>query len=241
MAGWSSLAGRSAPTTSPRLGKQVGLKAEQPDIRALTAPQRILDVVSSSSPPTRLVAGIEVPAVGSWVIDPDHAYVGFSTRRLGVASIRGRFSKVLGQVDVAQELSDSSFEAIIATASVESGSGPRDDHLRSAEHLDVDRHPTAIFRSTHIRWKGLRGQVIGQLTLVGVTNTVELEVVYRGIVLDPWGVDRAVFSARAVINRDDWGLSWNVTLEDGGLLVSRDIGVEIEVETVRRPPSSAER
>lgn len=197
-------------------------------------------MVSVWSPPTRLVAGIEVPAVGTWAIDPDHAYVGFSARRLAVASIRGRFAAVLGQVNVAEELSDSSVEAIIATASVASGSGDRDDQLRSAEHLDVDRHPTAVFRSTHTRWNGRRGQVIGQLTLVGVTNTVELEVVYRGTVVDPWGVHRSVFSAGCVINRDDWGVSWNVTLEGGGLLVSRHIGIEIEVETIRRPPSRAE-
>jgi polyisoprenoid-binding protein YceI len=197
-------------------------------------------VVSVWSPPTRLVAGIEVPAVGTWAIDPDHAYVGFSARRLAVASIRGRFAAVLGQVNVAEELSDSSVEAIIATASVASGSGDRDDQLRSAEHLDVDRHPTAVFRSTHTRWNGRRGLVIGQLTLVGVTNTVELEVVYRGTVVDPWGAHRSVFSAGGVINRDDWGVSWNVTLEGGGLLVSRHIGIEIEVETIRRLPSRAE-
>ena len=214
------------------------MTAGQRDVSDLTGPQRILDVVSTWSAPTRLVAGIEVPAVGCWVIDPDHAYVGFSARRLTVASIRGRFTEVLGQVDVAQDPSDSSIEAVIATASVDSGSGDRDDHLRSAEHLDVDRHPTAVFRSTDVHWKGLRGQVAGQLTLVGVTNTVELEVIYRGTVLDPWGVHRSVFSARGVINRDDWGVSWNVTLDGGGLLVSRYIGVEIEVETVRRPPGS---
>ena len=199
-----------------------------------------MEAVSDALSPTRMVAGVEVPAVGVWQIDPDHTYVGFSARRLGVSWVRGCFTSLAGHVDVAEDPSQSSVEAIISTASVDSGSPDRDERLRAAENLDVARHPTAVFRSTDTRWDGRSGRMTGQLTLVGVTNTVELQIAYRGTVVDPWGAQRSVFSAEGVIDREDWGLTWNVTLDRGGLLVSRQVRVEIDVETVRCAPRVAE-
>jgi polyisoprenoid-binding protein YceI len=197
--------------------------------------------VPGLSAPTRLVAGVEVPAIGVWSIDPGHTYVGFTARRLAVAVVRGRFTSVCGHVDVAEDPSKSSVEALVATASVDSGSWDRDERLRSAEHLDVARHPTAVFRSTRMWWNGRRGRMTGELTLVGVTNPVVLDVAYRGTVVDPWGAQRSVFSAGAVLDREDWGLTWNVTLEGGGMLVGRRIHVEIELETVRLAPDEERR
>lgn len=185
--------------------------------------------------PTRLVAGTVIPAVGRWVIDPEHAYVGFTTRRLTVSSVRARFTSVSGHVQIAEDPAASSVELVVAMASVASGSADRDHRLRSAEHLDVVRHPTATFRSSRTRWDGQRATVAGHLTLVGVTNMVELDVAYRGTVIDPWGAQRSVFAAAGTIDREDWGLTWNVTLDGGGRLVSRDVHVTIEVETVRVP------
>jgi polyisoprenoid-binding protein YceI len=187
-----------------------------------------------------MVAGVEVPAVGMWQIVPDHTYVGFSARRLGVSWVRGWFTSLAGYVDVTEDPSQSSVEAIISTASVDSGSTDRDERLRSAENLDVARHPTAVFRSTDTRWDGRSGRITGQLTLVGVTNTVELQIAYRGTVVDPWGAQRSAFSAEGDIDREDWGLTWNVTLDRGGVLVSRQVRVEIDVEAVRRPLGVAE-
>lgn len=188
---------------------------------------------------TRLVAGAVVPAVGTWTIDPAHAYVGFSARRLGVATVRAWFRSVSGHVHVAENPKDSSVELVVATASIESGSADRDERLRSAEHIDVARHPTAVFRSTRISWDGHRAQVAGRLTLAGVTNAVEIEVIHRGTIVDPWGSARAVFSALGTVDREDWGLAWNVTLDGGGLLVSREVRIEVDVETVRLPEGGA--
>ena len=120
-------------------------------------------------------------------------------------------------------------------ASVTSGDQARDDHLRSADFFDVDAHPTATYRSSQVLWAGSRGTVHGELTIKGVTRTVTLEIDYLGHVRDPWGGDRAVFSASGMLNREDWGLTWNMALETGGVLVSREIRLEIEVETVRQP------
>ena len=183
---------------------------------------------------TRVVDGVRVPAAGTWDIDPDHAYVGFRGRHLGLAPVRGMFTSVSGHVEIAQVPSESSVEAVIAMTSVASGSARRDARLRSVEHFDVSRHPTATFRSTRTGWDGRRARVQGQLTIVGVTNTIELRVTYRGTVIDPWGAPRSVFSAVGVLDREDWGLTWNMSLPGGGLLVGRDVRVEIEVETVHR-------
>ena len=184
---------------------------------------------------TRLVAGRVLPAAGRWQIDPDHVFLGFSARRLRVATVRARFTSVSGHIDVAEDPSDSAVEVVVSTASVESGSTARDDRLRSAEHLDVTRHPTAAFRSTGIRWDGRLAHVAGQLTLAGVTNAIELDVTYFGTVVDPWQAARSVFAADLVIDREDWGLTWNVTLSGGEVLVSRQVRITIEAETVLAP------
>lgn len=120
-------------------------------------------------------------------------------------------------------------------ASVNSGDNTRDDHLRSADLFDVDEHPTATFRSTELRIDGATAAMDGTLTIKGVTNTVTLNVEYLGHATDPWNNERTVFSAHAKINREDWGLTWNMVLEAGGLLVSKEIALEIEVELIQQP------
>jgi polyisoprenoid-binding protein YceI len=117
--------------------------------------------------------------------------------------------------------------------SVESGAQDRDDHLRSSDLFDVDKFPRATFRSTDVEWSGTAAEVRGDLTIVGVTKPVSLYVSFLGAVVDLSGADRAVFSASTEINREDWGLTWNVALESGGILVSKKIRIEIEVEAVR--------
>ena len=118
--------------------------------------------------------------------------------------------------------------------SVSSGDQSRDDHLRSADFFDVEHHPLATFRSTGIQTSGASGSIAGELTIKGITRPLTLDVDYLGHVADPWGAERAVFSASATINREHWGLTWNMLLEAGGLLVSKEIRLEIEVELVRQ-------
>ena len=172
---------------------------------------------------------------GTWRIDPGHADVGFVGRHFGLTKIRGRFTAVDGAVVVHDDLASSTVEVRIDMASVDSGDRTSDDHLRSADLFDVAEHPTGTFRSTSIDVAGSSGRMAGDLTLKGVTRPVVLDVELLGVVTDPWGGRRAVFSASTTIDRTDWGIAWNVVLDAGGLLVSTQIRIEIEVELVADP------
>ena len=186
-----------------------------------------------AQPTTRIVKGSEVPASGPWAIDPGHAEVAFIGRHFMLTKVRGRFTAVSGVVHIGEDLEDSTVDVTIAMSSVSSGSKERDDHLRSADFFDVDNHADATFRSTAVTWAGSHALVAGELTICGVARPVVLDVDYLGAALDPFGGERAVFSASTEINREDWGLTWNVALETGGILVSKKIRIELEVETVR--------
>ncbi len=184
---------------------------------------------------TRLVAGAELPAPGRWQIDPGHTEVAFTGRHLMLTKVRGRFTGVTGAIVVAEEPGESTAEVTIDMASVESGSQARDDHLRSPDFFDVTRHPAATFSGRAAGWQGTRGQLAGNLTIRGITRPVTLQARYLGHAADPWGGQRAIFTAQGTINREDWDLTWNMPLDGGGLLVSKDICIEIEAETVLQP------
>lgn len=190
--------------------------------------------MSTTAHPTRTVDGAVLPAPGAWQIDPGHADVAFTGRHFMVTKVRGRFTDVTGTVTVADDMSDSHVEVVIGMASVESGNAARDEHLRSAELFDVDRFPVATFRSVSVEWEGSRGVVHGDLTIHGITRRVPLEVVFEGHARDPWGGERAIFSAETRINREDFDITWNMALEAGGVLVSKEITISIDIETVLR-------
>ncbi|GAA3039594.1 YceI family protein [Actinokineospora globicatena] len=187
---------------------------------------------STGTAATRVLGGVELPAAGTWKVDPGHAEVGFVGRHFMLTKVRGRFTGVEGVVTVAERPEDSSVEVTIDMASVNSGDQTRDDHLRSDDFFDVTAHPTATFRSTSVSWIGAGGVLEGELAIKGVARPVTLKVEHLGVVRDPWGNDRAVFSAKGRINREDWGLSWNMVLEAGGILVSKEIELELEVELI---------
>jgi polyisoprenoid-binding protein YceI len=181
---------------------------------------------------TRIVAGAELPAPGRWLIDPGHTEVAFIGRHFMLTKVRGRFTGVTGAITVAEEPGESTAEITIDMASVESGSQARDDHLRSPDFFDVTRHPAATFSGRAADWQGTCGQLAGELTIRGVTRPFTLQAEYLGHVADPWGGQRAVFTAHGTLNREDWDLTWNMPLDGGGLLVSKDIRIEIEAEAV---------
>jgi polyisoprenoid-binding protein YceI len=170
---------------------------------------------------------------GAWAIDPGHAEVAFIGRHLGLTKVRGRFTGIDGTVTVADDVTDSRVDVEIAMASVVSGNPDRDEHLRSADLFDVEQYPVATFRSSRVDRSGSTAVVTGDLTIKGVTRPVSIDVDYLGRASDPWGNDRAIFSAHTTINREDWGLTWNMVLDTGGLLVSKEIRIEIDVELVR--------
>ena len=182
----------------------------------------------------RELTGVEVPAAGVWDLDPGHAEVGFVGRHFGLTKVRGRFTGVEGTATIGEALAASRVDGTIDRASVSTGDTGRDDHLRSGDFFDAANHPKATFHSTGLEVDGARATMPGELTIKGVTRPVVLDVEYLGYAADPWGNDRAVFSANAVINREDWGLTWNMLLEAGSLLVSKEIRLEIEAEFIRR-------
>jgi polyisoprenoid-binding protein YceI len=189
-------------------------------------------MTASRTRATRTLHGSDVPVAGTWTIDPGHAEVGFIGRHLMLTKVRGRFRDVRGAIHLADDPAASTVEVVIGMASVESGAQDRDDHLRSPDFFDVERFPVATFRSTGVTWSGAHARVAGTLTIVGVAREVVLDVELLGVGVDPAGGDRAVFSASTEVNREDWGLTWNMALETGGVLVSKKIRIEIEIETV---------
>ncbi len=183
---------------------------------------------------TRIVAGVELPAPGVWKVDPGHAEIGFAGRHFMLTKVRGRFTGVDATVTIAEEPTETTVEATIDMTSVSSGDQARDDHLRSPDFFDVEHWPTAEFRSTAVSWVGRRGVLTGDLTIKDVTRPVTLQVEFLGAVTDPWGGERAVFEASGRIDREDWGLTWNIVLEAGGVVVSKQIELEFHVELIRR-------
>lgn len=176
-----------------------------------------------------------IPATGTYAIDPSHSHVGFKIRHLVVSKVRGSFGAFTGTLRVADEPLDSSVEVSVDLASIDTGDEQRDGHLRSADFFDVERFPTMTFRSTGVRETGPgRYEVDGELSLRGVTRPVTLATTFEGSARDPFGNDKAAFSATAKVNREEFGLTWNQALEAGGVLVGRDVDVEIEVQFVKQ-------
>lgn len=190
--------------------------------------------MATSPAPLRTLDSVELPVEGVWKVDPGHAEVGFWGRHFMLTKVRGRFTGVDATVVIAADPADSTVEATIDMTSVDSGDHTRDDHLRSGDLFDVDHWPNAFFRSTAVTLSGTQGTVTGDLTIRDVTRPVILDVRFVGAVLDPWGNDRAAFSATGTIDREDWGLTWNVALEAGGFLVSKEIQLELHVELIRQ-------
>jgi polyisoprenoid-binding protein YceI len=153
-----------------------------------------------------------------------------------VSTVRGEFTKVSGTVQIdARDLSRSSVHVVIDAASINTRDPQRDAHLRSADFLDVDNHPTIEFDSTRIIRDSGSLKLVGDLTIRGVTREVTLDVEDAGVELkDPWGGVRRGASAKTRVNRKDFGLQWNVALEAGGFVVGDDVRIEIDVELVKK-------
>ena len=185
----------------------------------------------------RQVNGVEVPAAGTYAIDPTHTNAGFVARHLMVSKVRGRFSEVAGTFNIAEDPTQSSVEAVIKTKSIDTNEATRDAHLRSADFFDAETYPELTFRSTAVRPAGKAWKIEGDLTIKDISRPVVLDLSFDGAIKDPWGGTRVGFSARTEIDREDWGLTWNAALETGGVVVSKKITIELEVEGVQQPPA----
>jgi polyisoprenoid-binding protein YceI len=182
---------------------------------------------------SRIVNGVELPTPGTYVLDPTHTRIGFVARHLMVTKVRGHFPLFEGSITVGADPKDSTAEVTIQTPSVDTGTADRDAHLRSADFFDVEKFPELTFRNARVvSQKGTDFTVVGELTIKDVTREVELAVELDGIVKDPYGNTRLAVTATTEVDREHWGLTWNAALETGGVLVSRNIRIEIESEAV---------
>ena len=182
--------------------------------------------------PVLLCAALAAPAAAeTFEIDPNHSSVGFRVRHL-VGKVRGAFDKFSGTVDY-QEGKPASWKAnaSIETASINTANSKRDEHLRSGDFFDVEKCPKMGFASTKVtQGKDGKLKLLGDLTLHCVTKPVALDLEIGGAVNDPWGNRRLGASATGKVNRKDFGMTWNVAVEAGGVLVGKKVDIEIEVE-----------
>src|SRR5256714_10995250 len=174
-----------------------------------------------------------IPAAGVYEIDGAHTSVEFVGRHLMITKVRGRFSDVRGRITISEEPENSHAEVEIGAASLSSGNDDRDAHLKGGDFFDVEHYPTISFTSTAVRGTGENSwELVGDLTVRGTTRPVTLYVDFEGGGVSPMGDERIGFSAATDINREDFGLTWNVALETGGLLVGKAVRIELAVQAI---------
>jgi polyisoprenoid-binding protein YceI len=171
-----------------------------------------------------------------WEIDSSHSSVHFSVRHLVIAKVRGLFARWSGTVQVPDgDFSKATLTLTIDASSIDTGVADRDAHLKSPDFLDVAQYPELRFVGQRVQPRsGTDIDVVGDLTLKGITREVTLRVEQHGQAKDPWGNVRAAFTARTSIDRKDFGLTWNQVLETGGLMVGDRVDIEAEIEAVKQ-------
>jgi polyisoprenoid-binding protein YceI len=194
-----------------------------------------MTAITTPTPLTRTIDGAEVPVAGTYVLDVAHSSIGFSVRHLMVSKTKGRFDDFAGTVTIADDPLDSSVAVEIQVASVDTRDETRDEHLRSPDFFDAEAFPTITYRSTSVTPAG-RGTwtVEGELSVRGVSHAVPLTVSFEGGARDPWGGARVGFTAHAELDREAFGLTWNQALETGGVLVGKQVKIDIEAEAIQQ-------
>ena len=189
----------------------------------------------TANPAIRVLNGEELPVAGAYALDASHSEVGFAARHLMVSKVRGRFSDVAGTIEIGESPLESSVSVTIQTASIDTRDEQRDGHLRSDDFFGVESYPTMTYVSRAVRQAGKGRYVVdGDLTIKGVSQSVPLDLTFEGGATDPWGGVRIGFAARAELDREAFGLTWNQALETGGVLVGKKIAIEIEAEAIRQ-------
>jgi polyisoprenoid-binding protein YceI len=171
-----------------------------------------------------------------WEIDSSHSSLHFSVRHLVIAKVRGAFARWSGAVQVPDgDFSKATVAVTIDASSIETGVADRDGHLKSPDFFDVAQYPELRFVGTRVQPRsGDEIDVIGDLTIRGITREVVLRVEQHGQAKDPWGNVRAAFTAKTTIDRKDFGLTWNQALETGGVLVGDKVEIEAEIQAVKQ-------
>jgi len=171
-----------------------------------------------------------------WEIDSSHSSVHFSVRHLVIAKVRGVFARWSGSVNVPDgDFSKATVDVTIDASSIDTGVAQRDAHLKSADFFDVAEFPELRFAGKRVEPRsGTEVEVVGDLTIRGITREVVLRVEQHGQAKDPWGNVRAAFTAKTSIDRKDFGLTWNQALETGGVMVGDRVEIEAEIEAVKQ-------
>ncbi|MEJ1089887.1 YceI family protein [Microbacterium sp. Mu-80] len=175
---------------------------------------------------------IEIPGYrpGTWVLDPAHSEVTFSVRHMMISKVRGTFGVKSATLVAPENPLDAKVEANVDVTSINTQDEGRDAHLRSADFFDVENHPSMEFVSTGTRVENGDFIVDGDLTIRGITKPVSFEFEFGGFGQDPYGNYKAGASAKTVINREDFGLTWNAALETGGVLVGKEITIGLDLQ-----------
>jgi len=175
-----------------------------------------------------------VPA-GTYSIDPVHSRFGFAVRHLGIATVRGHFGSIEGTFEIGDDLASAKVYGSVEAASVDTQEQQRDEHLRSADFLDVEQHPRLKFESKEIRPLGEDSfEIVGDLTVRGVTHEITLSAEVLGTETDPWGNERVGLEARGELNRKDYGMTFNQVLGSGNLLVADKVKLVLEASVVKQ-------
>lgn len=169
-----------------------------------------------------------------WNIDKTHSSIGFKIKHMMFTNVRGNFTDYQATINLVNDnLEESTLQFETQIASIDTNNADRDNHLKSADFFDAEQYPTVTFASTKIEKKGEAHYVVeGTLTMHGVSKSVKLNAEYSGIIQDPWGNAKIALALNGKVNRKDWNLNWNTTLETGGLLVSEEVNFDIETQFV---------
>ncbi len=176
-----------------------------------------------------LPAGLEA---GTYNADPTHTTAAFTVRHAGISKVRGTVPVTSAVITIGDSLESSSVTAELDARGVNTGNADRDGHLQSADFFNVEANPTWTFASTSVAGTPEEFTVTGDLTINGVTKSVELEVEFTGTAVDPFGNKRAAFEGKIEFSRKEFGLTWNAALEAGGVLVSDKVKVELEISAI---------
>jgi polyisoprenoid-binding protein YceI len=180
---------------------------------------------------TNLPAGL---TAGAYSIDSSHSQATFSVRHAGISKVRGSLAIAEGTISIGEDVESSNVVAAIDAKSVNTGDAGRDEHLRSADFWDAEKNPTWNFVSTGVEADDDDFVIAGDLTINGVTKPVKLETEFTGTSVDPYGNSRAGFEAETEISRKEFGLTWNVALEAGGVLVGDKIKIALDLSAVKQ-------
>lgn len=188
-----------------------------------------------TTPTTQPSAAAVEPQASTWAIDATHSSVEFAVKHMMVSTVRGRFKAFSGEIQADEaNPAASSVTAAIDVASIDTGVDQRDEHLRSDDFFNAAQYPQITFRSTAIEQRGDEWKLAGELTIRDVTRPVSLDVEFEGRGADPWGGERAGFTATTKINRKDFGVNWNGVIEAGGVVVSDQVKITLNIEAVKQ-------